>query len=628
MAIQKDVTNGGYRWYISQNVDESGETPVYSYTVTQFNNVKDNYGASVTVLPNGTKAAMSYTDAATVRLITPTDGSRENITVNLSDNTENTSVITATGYANGKMYLGTDDGKIYYTETSSDITNETVWNISENKSSNTESMKAFAQGKNGDAVAVSSKNIFLVYSNYYKNINEYSSVNVPTVTGENIFKGVRLFGGAYAPSKGYVVYGNSSDGQGKVYYSEDGIKWKNVMTTALLFNKDQKGNTFTTDNCIYWENKGLFIINLGGNSVGTCYYSFDGKKWDFSQSIPTATSTGSIGLGQNSNIAVNGDYIYTADPSKNQAYFKTTVTVETDPETNEPKIISHSTESIVGSTSIATAKYGFSFIAVSDETVPYVFLNGGYGVAYGCGGATNTETGRFSFISTNANKLNAAKWDNVLNKFVGVRTDMKKIYVFDKDLSFQALSPSFTDKNIVSFDNNGTKYVFGTSDGSLVSLNSSEITTATTFTNVSAANGVNKLPISSVFAGNNNFIAVATDETNSDVIIVNAAGTQYEKASEKADIVFGEGEKAVVTASAVNNSSSPVNFKMITAIYDGDKLVQTVISDKTIAASFSGDITEEITFNSSVNSNCRMRVYMWDAVNTMTPICEASPFFE
>ena len=141
--------------------------------------------------------------------------------------------------------------------------------------------------------------------------------------------------------------------------------------------------------------------------------------------------------------------------------------------------------------------------------------------------------------------------------------------------------------------------------------------------------GTNALPVQSIIKGiDGGFLAVATNSTDSDILLVNAGCTAYEKASDKAVVTPAPDNKAVLSIDAVNNTDTPVTFKMITAIYDGNKLVQTVMSDKSIAAGNTGAITEEITFNENVNENCTMRVYMWGGDNFMNPIAGATDFFQ
>ena len=626
LAIQKDVTYGGYRWFVSKTSDE--------YTATRYNNIKDNYGYSIAYIPNSDKALITYLDSSDsetlvnsvkIHQITPSTGDRQHFTVNLKNGdtaTENTSVITAVGYANGKTYLGTKDGKIYYTSENTDITNDTVWNVLTNASENTEEIKAIAQGKDG-AVAVSAKKVFLISGDSYKDVNDGFFIGAPTLKGVNIFSGVRLFGGAYAENVGYVVYGNTSD-KGNIYFSEDGIDWELVHSSDVKFNTNQNGGTFLHNNCIYWENNGLFLISMGGNATGACFTSFDGKKWGYSDTTIPTSNNGNIGLGLNSNLAVNGDYIYTANPSAIQQYLKTSFEIVRDIDTNIPQIKSHTTVPVTGN---ATGNYAFGFIAVSDETNPFIFMNAGYGVKFGHNTAgEGSFTLGYSFIdASSGNVLKEAKWNSELSKFVGVRKDKPNVYLFGTNLS--PANKKISDSNLTSFDTNGTNYVFGDEGGKLYKVaNTALDTTSPSPTEIS---GTNTLPIQSVIKGKDNgFLAISTDTTNSEILLVNAGCTAYEKASDKAVVTPAPDNKAVLSIDAVNNTDTPVTFKMITAIYDGNKLVQTVMSDKSIAAGNTGAITEEITFNENVNENCTMRVYMWGGDNFMNPIAGATDFFQ
>lgn len=533
---------------------------------------------------------------------------------------ENTSVITAVGYANGKTFLGTADGKIYYTSESTDITNDTVWNVLTNESKNGEEIKAIAQGKDG-AVAVSAKKVFLISGDSYKDVNDGFFIGAPTLKGVNIFSGVSLYGGAYGEGIGYVVYGNTTDGKGNIYFSEDGINWELVHSSGNRFNLHQNGTKISNYNsCVYIENNGLFLINMGGSLYGCCFYSFNGRNWNFSDTIPNCNPNGGIGLAYNGSIAVNGDYIYTSGESA-WTYNRTKLEFSQNIETGARQISGYTTEKFKDESTHNNSQY-FPFIAVSNETNPFIFMNTGYGSTL----THDTQSGTFtstSFINTSEPSFKDVKWDGALSKFVGVRTDFNKAFIFDKTLSRTATQTASS--NLSAFDTNGTNYVFGTVDGKLYKVANTALETAA----MTEISGTNALPVQSVIKGiDGGFLAVATNSKDSDILLVNAGCTAYEKASDKAVVTPAPDNKAVLSIDAVNNTDTPVTFKMITAIYDGNKLVQTVMSDKSIAAGYSGTVTEEITFNENVNADCTMRVYMWGGDNFMNPIAGATDFFQ
>ena len=631
------VNTDGY--FVSNIFSSTTATAYYVNTsgeVTKSNPNMVNITTSIAYLPYCDKniAAVNTANIRTIK-----NSVSGEIAVNLTDSdgvvSANTSVITAVGYADGKTYLGTADGKIYYTTESADITADTVWNVLTNESNNAEEIKAISQGKNG-AVAVSAAKVFMISGDSYKDVNDGFFVGTPSMSGANTFEGVRLFGGAYGEGIGYVVYGNTTD-KGNIYFSEDGIDWELVYSSGIKFNITNITTQAVSayNNCVYWENNGLFLISTGANASGACFVSFDGRTWRYSkEAIPTAKiidengsetlgEAGNIGLGLNSNLAVNGDYIYTADSTSPQKYIKTSFKIETDSETNTKKIVSSTSVKVKSS---ETAKYNFSFIAVSNETNPFIFMNAGHGVKFGHNTSDNTFTFGYSFIdATSSTALKEAKWDSALSKFVGIRNDKVNAYLFGTNLSHT--SRTISGSNLTSFDTNGTNYVFGDASGKLYKVANTALDTASP--SPTEISGTNTLPIQSVIKGKDNgFLAVSTDTTDSEILLVNAAAASYEKAEEKAEIIPAPDNKAVLTIEAVNNTDSPVTFKMITAIYDGNKLVQTVMSDKTISAGYTGDITEEITFNENVNSGCTMRIYMWGGDNLMSPVTEATDFFQ
>ena len=621
-----------YRRYIAVNTEGYFISDIQPSTTAYATYIK-NDGTATTIYPNKIDittsiAYLPYCDkniaaVNTAKVRTIKSGISGEIAVNLhgGDTTvENTSVITAVGYANGKTYLGTKDGKIYYTSESTDITNDTVWNVLTNESKNAEEIKAIAQGKDG-AVAVSATKVFLISGDSYKDVNDGFFIGAPTLKGVNIFSGVSLFGGAYGEGIGYVVYGNTTDGKGNIYFSEDGINWELVHSSGNRFNLHQNGKSISKYNsCVYIENNGLFLINMGGSLYGCCFYSFNGRNWNFSDTIPNCKTNGGIGLAYNGSIAVNGDYIYTSGESA-WTYNRTKLEFSQNIETGARQISGYTTEKFKDESTHNNSQY-FPFIAVSNETNPFIFMNTGYGSTL----THDTQSGTFtstSFINTSEPSFKDVKWDGALSKFVGVRTDFNKAFIFDKTLSRTATQTASS--NLSAFDTNGTNYVFGTVDGKLYKVTNTALETAA----MTEISGTNALPVQSIIKGiDGGFLAVATNSTDSDILLVNAGCTAYEKASDKAVVTPAPDNKAILSIDAVNNTDTPVTFKMITAIYDGNKLVQTVMSDKSIAAGNTGAITEEITFNENVNENCTMRVYMWGGDNFMNPIAGATDFFQ
>lgn len=615
------VNTDGY--FVSNIISGNDATAYYVNTsgeVATSISKKVDITTSIAYLPYCDKN-IAAVNTAKVRTIK--SGISDEIAVNLhgGDTTvENTSAITAVGYANGKTYLGTKDGKIYYTSESTDITNDTVWNVLTNESKNAEEIKAIAQGKDG-AVAVSATKVFMISGDSYKDVNDGFFIGAPTLKGVNIFSGVSLFGGAYGEGIGYVVYGNTTDGKGNIYFSEDGINWELVHSSANRFNLHQNGKSISKYNsCVYIENNGLFLINMGGSLYGCCFYSFNGRNWNFSDTIPNCKTNGGIGLAYNGSIAVNGDYIYTSGESA-WTYNRTKLEFSQNIETGARQISGYTTEKFKDESTHNNSQY-FPFIAVSNETNPFIFMNTGYGSTL----THDTQSGTFtstSFINTSEPSFKDVKWDGALSKFVGVRTDFNKAFIFDKTLSRTATQTASS--NLSAFDTNGTNYVFGTVDGKLYKVTNTALETAA----MTEISGTNALPVQSIIKGiDGGFLAVATNSTDSDILLVNAGCTAYEKASDKTVVTPAPDNKAILSIDAVNNTDTTVTFKMITAIYDGNKLVQTVMSDKNIAAGNTGAITEEITFNENVNENCTMRVYMWGGDNFMNPIAGATDFFQ
>lgn len=621
-----------YRRYIAVNTEGYFISDIQPSTTAYATYIK-NDGTATTIYPNKIDittsiAYLPYCDkniaaVNTAKVRTIKSGISGEIAVNLHGGdtiVENTSVITAVGYANGKTYLGTKDGKIYYTSESTDITNDTVWNVLTNESKNEEEIKAIAQGKDG-AVAVSATKVFMISGDSYKDVNDGFFIGAPTLKGVNIFSGVSLFGGAYGEGIGYVVYGNTTDGKGNIYFSEDGINWELVHSSGNRFNLHQNGKSISKYNsCVYIENNGLFLINMGGSLYGCCFYSFNGRNWNFSDTIPNCKTNGGIGLAYNGSIAVNGDYIYTSGESA-WTYNRTKLEFSQNIETGARQISGYTTEKFKDESTHNNSQY-FPFIAVSNETNPFIFMNTGYGSTL----THDTQSGTFtstSFINTSEPSFKDVKWDGALSKFVGVRTDFNKAFIFDKTLSRTATQTA--PSNLSAFDTNGTNYVFGTVDGKLYKVANTALETAA----MTEISGTNALPVQSIIKGiDGGFLAVATNSTDSDILLVNAGCTAYEKASDKTVVTPVPDNKAILSIDAVNNTDTPVTFKMITAIYDGNKLVQTVMSDKSIAAGNTGAITEEITFNENVNENCTMRVYMWGGDNFMNPIAGATDFFQ
>lgn len=88
------------------------------------------------------------------------------------------------------------------------------------------------------------------------------------------------------------------------------------------------------------------------------------------------------------------------------------------------------------------------------------------------------------------------------------------------------------------------------------------------------------------------------------------------------------GETIVVKVQSVNNTADAVPFTMITAIYDGGKLIQTAAEEKNMAASTSTCLTQEITLNENVPQTAKMKVYLWNSLTGMQPVSESTGFFQ
>ena len=171
--IQYKFQSYQYRRYIAVNTDgyfladiQPGTTAYATYiktdgTVTTLYPAKIDITTSIAYLPYCDKNIAAVN---TAKIRTIKESISGEIAVNITDGgtaEENTSVITAVAYADGKTYLGTKDGKIYYTTESTDITANTVWNVA-GTAGNGENIEGFTAGKDDCVIALTKDKTYVV----------------------------------------------------------------------------------------------------------------------------------------------------------------------------------------------------------------------------------------------------------------------------------------------------------------------------------------------------------------------------------------------------------------------------------------------------------------------------------
>lgn len=549
--------------------------------------------------------------------------------------------VTAVGEGNGMIVVGKSDGSIYYAKSSDGISSSTVWKkaISGGITASSE-IRSISKTAEGEFVIASKDKLYIGETVNeklsYKDIDTYKKIGAPVLVDSSVFDGVKLVGGAYSPELDrYIAFGNNTSGTGgRFFSSEDGLVWTAGEKTNVSFST-------VTNNAVWWNNglsvdgennkQGIFVVSTSTNAtVGTGYYSVDGYHWTYSETQGL--------FGQNGDIIVHDGALYTT-VGQNGFRKISALPVKTDV---DGKFIGCN-----DTTFTHTSKNYFTHIAISEDG-RYVFLSGAYGAAV----IYDTEDGSVQDANDGPNtaSITSAKWGSEAGKngnvgcfigpnsaatnagggFIGMWAELPS---GETDWRAITMRPAGI-TNFISFADTGTRYVYGVDGGRLYASSDRKLVSASTLTEIGVSQTgceQNTLNIINTVAGKNGqVIAMASDGTNSDILLVDSSCSGYKKVSD--NNIAGSvipGAEYDIKVNYINNSSESGSAKMVAAVYSSENtLIQVELYDLELKAETTENIVEKITFADNVDSTCKMKIMMFKDLTSLIPLSQATDFFQ
>lgn len=553
----------------------------------------------------------------------------------VGEGTENSEIISAIGADATSMFFGTENGKIYYIAADANLTAiddapADIWQAAVPANGTTaiseEVTDITAIGNNEFFVTTATGvyNMKKTADGYvYSDMLAYKTIEEAKLIGTLPFDGVTILGGAYSPELDiYVVYGNDADKKGYIFYSEDGINWNTtgVGTQTLTWGFESKAKNVA----VWWPAKEMFVISAAtdwkdadNNKIGatqTCWYSKDGKSWSWMDKN---------GFGDNGDISVMGDYLYTSYKGSNWAIRRFSAL---------DRVVTNIFYTIKDSNNQACTT-----MAVSDDEVPVVLVGAGYGQTF----VNKATLDRNAVTKANlitpggtgaSSQMRDVHWNTNIDKFVGINSANSSVYLIDANANVESFVPNSESGILAAIETNNSSYLTGGANGTIYYSAGANISTASTFTEVQTAGTKNTLPVTNIFVGKDNkYFVTVSDGTESDILVVSADGSGYQKLSELVTPTsISAGDTFKISVKTTNYTERAENIRLIAAIYDstGKTLLQVTSEGKTMQLNTSEVLTMDVTAGSNVTSDCKVKVFIWDSINGMTPVAgEAKSFF-
>ncbi|MDY3928724.1 MAG: hypothetical protein SOZ34_05090 [Clostridia bacterium] len=629
------ISTNNYKATVEKSENEEGKT---SWSRTSYVNNTGSYNfipRDTKYIENTSKWIVSASGDVKTLSILNSNGSYlyKLVTPQLQDG-ENTQNVTAVGADSESIFFGTANGNIYYTNadaklSSSDDTPVDKWSevIPDEITSHIgESITDIKKIDAGKFLVTTTTNIYIMNKTAdgytYTNPANYRSIEEAKLIGDLPFaSGIKLLGGAYSPElERYVVFGNDSDKQGYIYYSNDGINWE--ATNAGANGTLTHGFDESTKNlAVWWPTQNMFVISAGtNNATQTAWYSYDGINW---------TWINKTSFGDNGDMAVVGDYLYTSYKSSRKAIRKFT------------DITDRGTSGAVKFENVFYQRTDIAqyctTMAISDDDTPVILIGASYGQTY-VGkavpeGDTTTKATLITPGGTGASsQMRDVQWNTYVDKFVGVNSANNRLWLIDENGAYESFAPNADSGILASVETNGSSYMTGDVNGNIYYSPSANISTSSSFNQV-RFEGINEntLPVTNIISGaNGKYIVTVSDGTNSDVLIVNADGSKYRKASETTALKsISAGTTFTVSARVDNYTAAAEDVTLIAAIYDstGTKLLQVNKKDNNILENSAEELFMNITANENVTEDSKVKVFLWDTLNGMVPLTNSKEFF-
>jgi len=532
------------------------------------------------------------------------------ITPTFADASVNTVAIKVAAADNKSVIVGNASGEILFTSAEG-FGSSSVWEKAapaKGTSAITSEITTISATENGEFIVATATDVYTLRETAtgyeYADMLSYKEIEEAKVVGTLPFEGITVMGGAYSPEfDRYVAYGNDAEGIGYIFYSDDGINWN--TTGVGTVTKTHGFSTATKNQAVWWPAQQAFVINIGNRNItGSSWTSKDGIGWTFN----------SFGYGDNGDIAVAGNNLYSSNYSSQRAIKKYTD-------------LSKNAESIIYSEN--NVSYNLETMAISDDEKLIMVAREGYAYVYDPDNTENTFAGGY-VLGTPA--LEDAHWNGNVSKFVMMNTKNRNIYLIDRTATVENYAPTPDDTAALgAIETNGSSYLIGNVAGNIYYSDTQNISTSSTFAAVPANGEANTLPVTNIFVGKDGkYFVTVSDGVESDILIVNADGSAYTKASDMTvPESIGAGDTIKIAVKTANYTESAETIRLIAAIYDvtGTKLLQVVSEDKTMGLN-KDEIQElEVTVAEGVSADSKLKVFIWDSLNGMVPAADAKAFF-
>lgn len=525
---------------------------------------------------------------------------------------------SALGVNNDTVFVGDTNGGIYTMAAPKSATseNQTLIEVAPTAGTDaiTEKVTDFVSIDENTFFVTTATGVYTLNKNgdawTYSDCLKYTDIESAKVSASS-FNGIKLLAGAYSPDLGiYAAIGNDQNSRSHIFYSEDGVDWtmSNVTTAAA--------STTAKNIAVWWPAQQCFVISNATMQLnGAVWTSTDGKTWKYNDKL---------GFGNNGDIQVLGDYLYSAHYSSKRAI-------------KRYANLTDKATTIYYALKANEIEYNMNTIALSDDETPYVFAGGSSGGLYTVAPTSLNDdvegTGRAYIDNKNANsKMIDAHWNKTINKFVAVNPVQKNIYMFSKDKTWESLPVNAEAGTLAAIETNGSSYLTGDVNGNLFFTNGTDLSKAKKFSKVDCLGATaNTMPVTNIFTGaDGKYIVTVSDGTTSDVLIVNSDGSGYVKASEESRITsIKGGDEFTVSVKVANYGETAQTVRLIAAIYDksGTKLLQMVSDDKTMALNSTQYLELPVTANEDIPADATLKVFIWNSLGAMVPLTNGDNFF-
>lgn len=276
-------------------------------------------------------------------------------------------------------------------------------------------------------------------------------------------------------------------------------------------------------------------------------------------------------------------------------------------------------------------------IAVSNEPDPAVLMiAGANGVVRNNKSTETEELKKWTIIKSvaGAGTVTDSVYSAALGKFVAVSNTGYRTSIIGLDGKFEQ-GPVVSGGPVCNaIDTDGTDFMFAGENGNIYTApdtaNFKLGVTSLTAVPAAAGSTENKMNVTNVFkAGTDTFIATATDNTNSDVLLIKKNGSHwsYTSTADAESIEGGltAGSAIEVGAEGVNNTGDDYSFTLVAAVYAADDtLLQMKSSEHTITAGTSAKVTMPMTLKSDLPANTKIKVFLWNSLTDMMPAAPAA----